>query len=126
MSQADLCRIYLQALNEGNLENVLSLFVPGAVVSSPLYGIKSVEDFYRELFDDTNQSTTTLLNVFSSNAKTVALHFHYKWRMKNEEVVNFECVDVFKLNSDGNKFEKITIIYDTHPLRAAFDDVKMS
>ncbi len=123
MSPEDLCQRYLAALSEGSLESVLSLFAPKATIVSPLYGNVEAESFYRELFADTNRSVTKLLNVFlpSGNWPSVALHFHYTWTLKSGKVVQFECVDVFELTTDMQKFSKLTIIYDTAPIRADFE-----
>ena len=123
MSPADLCKRYLAALNEGSLDTVLSLFAPHATIVSPLYGVIEAEDFYRELFADTNRSLTELLSIYlpSGNSTSVALHFHYTWTLKSGKVVQFECVDVFELTADKQKFSKLTIIYDTAPIRADFE-----
>ncbi len=71
---------YLAALNEGNVENVLALFAPDAIVVSPMYGTMSAEVFYPQLFADTRRSDTTLLHIFgtTTEASSVALHFKYK------------------------------------------------
>jgi len=119
MNINDLCLKYLKALNEGNLEYVLELFTEDAVIISPLYGKMSVKNFYKELFSDTNNSSTKLLNIFTSTGKnkSIALHFNYQWKMKNDFVESFECVDVFELNELEDKFNKLTIIYDTYKFR---------
>lgn len=118
----EICRQYLEALNEGSLEGVLSLFTPEALVISPLYGEMPAADFYRDLFADTNRSETKLLNIFDADGRNyfVALHFQYRWTLKNGNVVEFECVDVFETTPDGKKFRSLKIIYDTAPIR---DDV---
>lgn len=114
-----LCQSYLSALNEGDLGKVLSLFTDDAMVHSPLYGEMSARQFYAELFEDTNESVTTLMNVFipSGDKPSAALHFHYLWTLSNGVEVQFECVDVFTLTGDKQRFSGLTIIYDTHPLR---------
>lgn len=123
MSPEELCKRYLAALNEGSLASVLSLFAAQATIVSPLYGVIEAESFYRDLFADTNRSVTKLLNVFlpSGNTPSVALHFHYTWILKSGKVVQFECVDVFELTADKQKFSKLTIIYDTAPILADFE-----
>lgn len=123
MTPEELCKNYLAALNEGSLERVLANFAPNATIVSPLYGVVEAENFYRDLFADTNLSVTNLLNVFlpSGNTPSVALHFHYTWTLKSGKIVQFECVDVFELSSDRQKFVKLTIIYDTAPIRADFE-----
>jgi hypothetical protein len=121
-----LCTEYLNNLNEGNLDKVRALFVKGATVVSPLYGVQTAHDFYADLFRDTTNSETTLLNVFdtSETSQSIALHFRYQWTLADGKQVSFECVDVFEMNDAGNKFEKLTIIYDTAPLRNDFDNLK--
>lgn len=123
MHTEQLCKAYLAALNGGDLDKVLSLFAPGAMVVSPLYGTMPVASFYRDLFADTGQSVTRLLNIFdkSEAGTSVALHFHYTWTLASGKVVAFECVDVFELTPTRDRFTKLTIIYDTAPLRADFN-----
>lgn len=124
MNTEELCHHYLSALNDGDLEKVLSLFDPAAVVVSPLYGTVAAAPFYRELFADTNRSVTKLLHIFSASKddSSIALHFHYTWTLKSGKIVEFECVDVFELAPARDKFTKLTIIYDTAPLRAEFNE----
>ena len=82
-----LCKEYLQALNDGNLNNILNLFTTDGVVISPLYGEMSANKFYTDLFKDTNQSDTRLLNIFISSMDdtSAALHFQYKWTLKRQK-----------------------------------------
>lgn len=122
----NLCKSYLSALNEGDLEKVLSLFTEEAVVHSPLYGEMPASKFYAELFEDTNESVTKLLNVFvpSEDTPRAALHFHYLWTLSNGRKVEFECVDVFKLTDDKQRFTELKIIYDTYPLRGEHAECK--
>lgn len=124
--KTDICNQYLTALNEGNLKHVLSLFTPDAVVSSPLYGDLPASQFYSDLFEDTEQSDTTLLNIFKPEHETssLALHFLYKWTLQNGKIVEFECVDVFELNESGQQFKKLKIIYDTHLIRSEHSKLK--
>lgn len=115
----DICNEYLDALNEGDLEKVLSLFTKNAVVVSPLYGEMDAISFYKDLFADTKKSDTKLLNVFDTSDKgdSIGLHFHYTWTLQSGEVVKFEVVDVFELSDDKSHFKKLTIIYDTYKIR---------
>ena len=116
-----ICKKYLEALNSGSLENTLDLFTKDAVVISPLYGEMLATDFYTELFQDTSNSKTTFLGVYEANGSSnVIMHFNYQWTFKNNSVVNFECVDLFELTEEGDRFEKLKIIYDTYPIREEF------
>lgn len=123
MTINDLCHRYLDALNTGDLEGVRALFTSDAEIVSPLYGVRPAHDFYAELFADTSRSETTLLNVFDGSAegRSVALHFRFIWTLASGKVVEFECVDVFELTEDRQRFARMTIIYDTAPLRADFE-----
>ncbi|HOP48170.1 MAG TPA: nuclear transport factor 2 family protein [Desulfobacteraceae bacterium] len=120
----EICRQYLDALNEGSLEKILSLFDQDAVVVSPLYGEMSAARFYKDLFADTGRSETRLLNIFHSVSGTpdLALHFHYLWTLKNGKTVEFECVDVFEISWDSNRIKRLKIIYDTAAIRADFHE----
>lgn len=120
----EICEKYLIALNESDLGKVLSLFTKDAVVVSPLYGEMAATDFYRDLFSDTKKSETKLLNIFSSinSGESLGLHFHYAWTLQSGSVVEFDVVDVFELSKDRNCFTKLTIIYDTYPIRTEHTD----
>ena len=119
MSVTDLCNAYLAGLDAGDLDAVLALFAPGAEVVSPLYGTMPAQAFYAALFADTQASDTTLLNVFdqSDTGGAVALHFRYGWTLADGTPVRFEVVDVIELTPARDAFAKVTIIYDTAPLR---------
>ena len=127
MTTKDMCQRYLQALNDGDLAGVLSLFAGDAEISSPLYGIRSAEAFYTELFADTARSQTRMLHVFetSDNGSAVALHFEYDWTLSDGKLVTFECVDVIDLTEDRQRFKRLKIIYDTAGLRADFHASKV-
>ena len=119
-----LCKHYLSALEQGSLEQVLSLFETDAVVDSPLYGEVPVERFYTGLFNDTRSSDTRLINIFrpeNDDQGAAALHFAYTWTLSNGKRVEFECVDVFELSAQGKRFSRLKIIYDTAPVRPDFD-----
>ncbi|MCG2575111.1 nuclear transport factor 2 family protein [Acinetobacter sp. ME22] len=121
-----LCLKYLNALNKSNLNGVLELFTDDAKIDSPLYGIKEANVFYKELFLDTSESNTTLLHIFenSETNDSIALHFEYEWTLSNGEIVKCECVDVFYLNENMDKFKKMKIIYDTSLVINQFNSSK--
>lgn len=117
---------YFEGLESGDAQKLLSLFEEDAVVLSPLYGRLPAKQFYSDLFKDTSESRITLLNIFKSfgNEDTCSGHFRYDWTMKDGSVVTFECVDVFKVSPD-NKFQQLTIIYDTYgAVRDSFNKLK--
>ena len=120
-----LIKKYLDALQEGDTEQLLAIFDENATVISPLYGQLPAKQFYKDLFQDTNQSKITLLNTFQSNENedTCTGHFRYDWTMKDGTLVTFECVDVFKV-SEEHKIQHLTIIYDTYGIRQSFEKLK--
>lgn len=123
MSSKDLCYRYLAALNAGDIGAVLALFSADAMVVSPLHGSRDAVAFYTDLFADTQQSDTRFITLFDSadTPGTVALQFEYNWTLADGNKVSFHCVDVFEINPNGEQFDKLTIIYDTAPLRAEFN-----
>lgn len=127
MGIKELCETYLKALNTGDLVQITTLFEANGIVVSPLYGTLPIKDFFTGLFNDTSQSVTTFKDLYLSerNRPFVALEFHYQWTLKSGKTVEFSCVDVFELNPARNKFIKLTIIYDTAPLRADFQEVRV-
>ncbi len=116
---------YLDGLESGNVENIVSLFSDDAIVHSPLYGDMPAKDFFKSLVADTNKSDISLIDIFNSIDKldTCAAHFRYHWTLKDGTATSFECVDVFQLNELG-KIKMLTIIYDTHKTRSFFDNIK--
>ncbi len=123
MTTETLCRSYLTALDTGDLNAIDRLFAADAKVVSPLYGVWPAQPFFKSLFAATAKSTTTLINVFDSsqNGAAVALQFRYVWTLATGKTTKFDCVDVFELTADRRRFQKMTIIYDTAPLRTDAD-----
>lgn len=117
-----LMRAYLNALSTGDTAAILELFAPSATVESPLYGIQPAVDFYRKLAQDTKGSTLDLQAVYVDphDPRKAALHFRYRWEMKGGAIVTFSCVDLFEFTEAPLKISKLSIVYDTHPIRAAF------
>lgn len=123
--RVDIINTYFKGLEEGSFEKIISLFHKDAIVYSPLYGEVSANIFYKELFGDTNNSKILLKNVFFSatNPNNAAAHFIYEWIMKDGQKVTFECIDVFEFSENG-EVRSLKIIYDTFPVRTAFEKIK--
>jgi hypothetical protein len=123
MSEAErLMRAYIDALSSGNTGAMVELFAPSGTVNSPLYGIRPAVDFFQELAQDTSRSTLELESLYTAphDPDKGAVHFRYRWELKNGEIVTFSCVDLFECTGRPPKILRLSIVYDTHPLRAAF------
>jgi hypothetical protein len=111
---------YLQALREGNLGGILSLFAEGAQIISPLYGQQAATTFYAELLSDTQESKLTYLDtLFNEAQQTMALLFRYEWQLANGQWVNFVVMDYLRFDPNG-KVTELQIIYDTQASRSAW------
>ena len=122
MTAPDVLRRYLAALDGGSVEAVLACFTPDAVVASPLYGTLPAARFYPALFADSAPSSTTLRRVYvdPDEPREVALAFHYDWTLGDGTAAPFDVVDLLSLDADRAMIERLTICYDTAPLRASW------
>ncbi len=123
MDVDQLCRRYLSAIEAGDYAAVLSLFRPNARVHSPLYGLQPVDLFFANVFSDTARSTTRLIRILTARKpdNALAVQFEYSWTLSNGTIVEFEVVNILELDEDG-LVTKLTVLYDTAPLRAAHED----
>jgi len=120
-SADDLVAAYLSALGDADIDAMLRLFAPGATVDSPLYGERLTPDFYRELFADTAASVLSLRTTLTSgDGTTIAFWFDFDWTLADGTPAPFSVVDVAELDENG-RITRLTIVYDTHPLRDAWD-----
>lgn len=115
---------YLKALQAADYEAMLSLFVEDAVIISPLYGKCAAVSFYKDLFAATQQSFTTLNEVFTNApGRKAAFFFNYQWTLADGSICIFDCIDIIELNEWG-KITQLQIIYDTALIRTAFERIK--
>ena len=113
MTKKEICTQYIELLEKGEIEQLLSLFNKDGMVDSPIYGKRKAADFYHDLTNDTSNSQLKLLGIFEENeSNQVALYFNYQWTLKNNEIVNFDVVDIIEFDAQ-NKISKLKIIYDT-------------
>ena len=124
MNIVDIANTYLRALQEADIDKILSLFSDDGIVKSPLYGTLPTAEFYTRLLDDTQSSRLTLRDIFSSTSgSSFALFFEYEWILINEKNVVFEVVDIIHLDENG-KINALNIIYDAHKARGQRDSLK--
>ncbi|MBU7019036.1 MAG: nuclear transport factor 2 family protein [Theionarchaea archaeon] len=114
---------YVQALEKGDYSCIMTLFTQDAVIVSRLYGKVKASHFYKELLRDTGKSAITLFHVFTTR-NAGAIHFLYKWMLRDGTQTSFECVDIVEFSEDG-KIKQLTIVYDTSKIRKEFEEMKM-
>jgi hypothetical protein len=124
MTPQQLADDYLGALGRADLDALLALFGPGAMVDSPLYGAKPAVEFFPALFGVTRESRLTQLGVFegtgADGTALVSIWFRYDWQLADGAQVTFDVVDVLELTADG-RIGALHIVYDTaRAARAAF------
>ena len=113
--------LYLEYLENNNIEALLSLFSADAIVHSPIYGSKPAKEFYKILGSDTSNSSLTFINSFENyDTNSFALYFNYEWTLKNGKVVSFDVVDVIQCDAE-RKIKDLKIIYDTFLTRKEVD-----
>jgi hypothetical protein len=115
---------YLQALGDADLDGMLALFTPDAIVHSPLYGTLPATEFYPKLFADTGSATLTLLGTMRGTSvegrALLSFLFHFDWVLPNGTRAPFDVVDVAEVDDDG-LISSIRIIYDTVDVRPAYE-----
>jgi ketosteroid isomerase-like protein len=124
--QDDAIHSYLDALSRGDLDQLLALFAPQAIVHSPLYGQQAARAFYPALLQDSAASHIEPLQIFQSNSpQYAAVNFLYHWTLANGEEVTFDCVDIFQFDKAG-KITELKIIYDASQTRSALERTQNS
>ncbi len=125
--QLDTIRSYLKALNSSDTAALIATFEPEGMVISPFLGNMVARDFFPKLAQASSLSVITPIDLFASvepatQGTRVAAYFRYDWTLKDGKVVTFTCVDVFDFALGSDRIAKMTIIYDTHPLREEVGD----
>ena len=111
---------YFTALDAGDLEGILKIFANDAMVHSPFLGKLSAREFFPKVFAASSASRITVFDVLVSaqgQARAIG-YFRYDWTLNDGTKVNFDAADVFDFDAAGD-IVKMTILYDTHPLRAS-------
>ncbi len=120
----ELARLYLQAIESGDLPAMLNLFAEDATATSPISGMQPARDFYTNVMKITGDRSTLHKNTFAdtSGAPQMAVHFNYTRTIRNGHPETIECVDLFELTEDQTRFQSVRIIYDTAPVLVDFGE----
>ena len=115
---------YLTALENRDIDRIVSLFEPDGWVSSPLLGKMPAPEFFPKVMAASSDSKLTIHDILvSSKGRPRAVaYFLYEWGLKDGTQVSFECADVFTFNPDTGKIASMVILYDTFPIRDAVGD----
>ncbi len=120
----ELARLYLQAIESGDLPAMLNLFAEDATATSPISGKQPARDFYTNVMNITSDRSNLHKNTFAdtSGAPQMAVHFNYTRTIRNGHPETIECVDLFELTEDQTRFQSVRIIYDTAPVLVDFGE----
>jgi hypothetical protein len=120
-----LVKTYLKALDSMNLEEVLKLFSPGALVYSPMYGKMPARDFYSAYFAETTNADVALLGILGQSQGTTGQMItgywaKFDWVLPTGVHAPFEVVVIMELDNQG-LIEKFHIVMDTAFIRPVFE-----
>ena len=116
---------YLKTLESRDLEGLLALFTPDAVVHSPMYGKNSARKFYTDFFVDSKETNVTLLGFFDQGQGTdgkplVGYWARFDWVLASGAHAPFDVVVVMELD-DRDLIEALHIVMDTAFIRGVFE-----
>src|SRR6218665_2979557 len=120
-------RRYLAALHASDTAALLACFEAEGCVVSPFLGTMPAHAFFPKLAQASARSVITPIDLLASvqpgtEGARVAAYFRYDWTLKDGQLVSFDCVDLFDFAPDSDRIARMTIVYDTHPLRAEVGD----
>ncbi len=108
---------YLDAFNAGDLNAILALFAPDALIYSPTQPQpKKPQEFYPGLLERSKGTRFTLKATFTGDQPhQAAVLFDYHKKLPDGGTKTFDCVDIFSFNNEGKVIE-MHIIFDTKQL----------
>ena len=110
---------YRKAVKERDLEAVLAVFSPDALIVTPLKGSCNVTTYHQWLFTTVKRSTVKVLNAFQAMNSEIclAVQANYEWLMNDDTVIHFSGMSVFDFTPDKRKIKKMSTFYDTSLVR---------
>lgn len=115
-------RDYVAGLNSFNLDQCLNTFVEGGSVDSPFYGKIPAQQFFTDLFSDSEPSDIQVRHImFSAQEETIASAvLDYSWVLKDHTTTDFKMVVIFEFHETSDLLEKVELIYDTSKVATNF------
>jgi hypothetical protein len=119
----DALTAYLVRLEASDVDGLAALFAPDATVLSPFLGSQAPRPFFTKVRAASGRSRIEPLDIFASvrGQPCAVCYFNYHWQLKDGSAISFACVDVFDFDAAG-LIERLTIVYDTHPVRQVVAD----
>jgi len=123
-ARADTIRAYMAALGDADYQAIVALFGADGIVTSPFLGTLAAAEFFEQLARASERNVITPIDVMVSadDPTRGAGYFEYDWTMADGSSVVFNVVDLFTFEPGGDRFTSMTILYDTHPVRAEHGD----
>jgi hypothetical protein len=113
-------RRYMLALHAADYAQIVALFAPGGRVVSPFLGEMEAGSFFARLGGASTQNVITPIDVFVSADDTprATAFFRYDWTVTDGTLISFEVMDLFEFAPGTDLVQRLSLIYDTHPIRA--------
>lgn len=110
---------YREALGNKDIQGIEGLFLPGAKVTAPISGEKSVNAFHSDLFAATGKARVTFSNALPqrSSASAATLQICYTFLTPAGRVGVIDGVAIFELDQKHNKFKSLRVIYNPSEIR---------
>jgi SnoaL-like domain len=117
----DVMRRYMKALHVADYAQIVAMFAPGGRVISPFLGEMEAAPFFARLGGASTQNVITPIDVFVSADDTprATAFFRYDWTVTDGTLISFEVMDLFEFAPGTDLVQRLSLIYDTHPIRAA-------
>jgi ketosteroid isomerase-like protein len=114
-SPDEIIRRYLSAMESCDLDGVLACFADDGMISSPVYGLVPVREFYERLFADTVSAEVTIHHVYQAtdDPGRWAAHFAYHWTRRDGPAVSTDLIDLFEFDTAAILITHLRIIFDT-------------
>jgi len=116
----DVMRRYMKALHAADYPQIVALFAPGGRVVSPFLGEMEAAPFFARLGGASTQNVITPIDVFVSadDSRRATAFFRYDWTVTDGTLISFEVMDLFEFAPGTDLVRRLSLIYDTHPIRA--------
>jgi hypothetical protein len=110
---------YLRHLENGDGAQLAALFIPEAIVDSPLRGRVAAQRFFPEMFPGHIRAQIRESEVYSlvSNPNRFSVQFVVTWIAGENTLPPIRCVDTFTYDPASDRCRELTILFDTHLLR---------